>query len=41
MDLILVIIVISIPLIAQIGVSSNYQKYKRVKNTIAIITKLC
>ena len=33
MDLILVIIVISIPLIAQIGVSSNYQKYKRVKNT--------
>ena len=33
MDLILVIIVILIPLIAQIGVSSNYQKYKRVKNT--------
>lgn len=33
MDLILVIIVISIPLIAQIGVSSNYQKYKKVKNT--------
>lgn len=33
MDLILAIIVISIPLIAQIGVSSNYQKYKRVKNT--------
>ena len=32
-DLILVIIVILIPLIAQIGVSSNYQKYKRVKNT--------
>lgn len=33
MDLILAIIVILIPLIAQIGVSSNYQKYKRVKNT--------
>ena len=33
MDLILIIIVILIPLIAQIGVSSNYQKYKRVKNT--------
>lgn len=33
MDLILVIVVILIPLIAQIGVSSNYQKYKRVKNT--------
>ena len=33
MDLILAIIVIIIPLIAQIGVSSNYQKYKRVKNT--------
>ena len=33
MDLILVIIVILIPLIAQIGVSSNDQKYKRVKNT--------
>ena len=33
MDLILVIIVILIPLIAQIGVSSNYQKYKRLKNT--------
>lgn len=33
MDLTLVIIVILIPLIAQIGVSSNYQKYKRVKNT--------
>ena len=33
MDLILVIIVILIPLIAQIGVSSNFQKYKRVKNT--------
>ena len=32
MDLILAIIVILIPLIAQIGVSSNYQKYKRVKN---------
>ena len=33
MDLILAIIVILIPLIAQIGVSSNYQKYKKVKNT--------
>lgn len=33
MDLILAIIVILIPLIAQIRVSSNYQKYKRVKNT--------
>lgn len=33
MDLILAIIVILIPLIAQIGLSSNYQKYKRVKNT--------
>lgn len=33
MDLILAIIVILIPLIAQIVVSSNYQKYKRVKNT--------
>ena len=33
MDLILAIIVILIPLIAQIGVSSNYQKYKRIKNT--------
>ena len=33
MDLILAIIVILIPLIAQIGVSGNYRKYKRVKNT--------
>lgn len=33
MDLILAIIVILIPLIAQIEVSGNYRKYKKVKNT--------